>query len=141
MHIPSEFGENFVKYDVSRELFFEAVHPAYPVFDRSKFVELYLENKASPLILHTIYFMAYTVGSDDIFRSAGYQDRITAKTFHYERAKALFDCDYDTDDTRYYWNDADWFWTTDSSNGKVPIEAKTMADLRGKVWDPEFEIY
>lgn len=51
------------------------------------------------------------------------------------------DCDYDTDDKRYYWNDTTWFWTTDSSNEKVPIEAKTMADLRGKVWDPEIEIY
>lgn len=77
--------------------FFEIIHPAYPVFDRKRFTQLYLQNLASPLILQTIFLLGFTVGSDELAHAAGYSDRFTAKKAHYQRAKALYDADYEND--------------------------------------------
>ncbi|KAJ0423512.1 fungal-specific transcription factor domain-containing protein [Aspergillus carlsbadensis] len=77
--------------------FFERVHPAYPVFDRNKFSKLYHEGQASPLVLQTIFFLGFTVGSDKLIHEAGYSTRFEARKTHYLHAKLLYDIDYDLD--------------------------------------------
>ncbi|CAG8196969.1 unnamed protein product [Penicillium salamii] len=77
--------------------FFEIIHPAYPVFDRKKFASSYSQNQASPLVLHTIFLLGFTIGSESLVQEAGYSSRATARRKHYLRAKALYDADYDND--------------------------------------------
>ncbi|RDW89989.1 fungal specific transcription factor domain-containing protein [Aspergillus mulundensis] len=77
--------------------FFDHVHPAYPVYDRKSFTELYLRGKASPLVLHTIFFMGFTVGPDSLIDASGYSNRTEARKTHYLRAKTLYDADYEED--------------------------------------------
>ncbi|KAF2018112.1 hypothetical protein BU24DRAFT_491146 [Aaosphaeria arxii CBS 175.79] len=96
--------------------FFQLIHPAYPVFDREQFLELYLEDRASPLVLHTICLLGFTIGNDDLVVSAGFADRDSAREFHYLRAKALYDVGYDEDRLNvvaclllmgFWWNKSD----------------------------------
>ncbi|KAE8421298.1 hypothetical protein BDV36DRAFT_280850 [Aspergillus pseudocaelatus] len=79
------------------QVFFHKLHPAYPVFDRQKFTRQYRQGQASPLVLQTIFFLGFTVGSDELVHAAGYSDRATARKTHYLRAKALYDVDYEND--------------------------------------------
>ena len=79
--------------------FFNIIHPAYPVFDRTNFTRLYLQGRASPLVLQTIFLLGFTVGSETLVHDAGYTDRATARRTHYLRAKALYDADYENDPT------------------------------------------
>ncbi|XHF98609.1 hypothetical protein AWENTII_002157 [Aspergillus wentii] len=79
--------------------FFDIIHPAYPVFDRRNFTELYLQSQVSPLVLQTIFLLGFTVGSDTLVHEAGYRDRETARKTHYLRAKTLYDADYETNAT------------------------------------------
>ena len=83
--------------DTLIQVFFKITHPAFPVFDRIKFAQLYLNQEASPLVLHTMLLLAYTVGSDEDLHSVGCSDRLSARKMHYARAKALYDADYDDD--------------------------------------------
>lgn len=41
--------------------------------------------------------LGFTIGSNDLIRTAGFSDRATARKTHYLRAKALYDADYETD--------------------------------------------
>lgn len=77
--------------------FFHRIHPAYPVFDREVFLQSYNANRASPLVLQTIALLGFTIGSEDLFRAAGFNDRATARKTHFLRAKALYDADYEAD--------------------------------------------
>lgn len=79
--------------------FFDIIHPAYPVFDRKNFTHLYLQGRASPLVLHAIFLLGFTIGSENFVHDAGYTDRATARKTHYLRAKALYDADYENDPT------------------------------------------
>lgn len=79
------------------QIFFTIIHPAYPVLDRSNFSRLYTQGKASPLILHAIFLLGFTLGREGLIQEAGYQDRYTARKTHYLRAKALSDADYEKD--------------------------------------------
>ncbi|KAL4894780.1 fungal-specific transcription factor domain-containing protein [Aspergillus ambiguus] len=78
-------------------VFFEKIHPAYPVFDRERFMQSYSMGRASPFVLQTIALLGFTIGSDELIRAAGFSDRATARKTHYLRAKALYDVDYESD--------------------------------------------
>lgn len=78
-------------------VFFKIVHPAYPVLNRARFHQSYLQGAASNLVLHTILFVAYTVSDEASLRLAGCTDRLTAKTLHYKKAKLLYDADLEPD--------------------------------------------
>lgn len=104
--------------------FFQNFHPSNPVIDRKAFTDLYRQGQASPLVLHTIYMVAFTCGDEDLVRIAEYRDRTAARKAHYLRAKALYDADYELDDTNlaaalhllsFWWEGPDdqkdsWYW-------------------------------
>lgn len=104
--------------------FFQNFHPANPVIDRQAFTSLYSQGQASPLVLHTIYMVAFTCGPEDLVRVAQYRDRTAARKAHYLRAKALYDADYELDDANlaaalhllsFWWLGPDdqkdsWYW-------------------------------
>ncbi len=84
--------------NVSDELvriFFESIHPAYPVFDRHEFSTLYRQKKVSLLALQTVFFLALTICSEETLKAAGYTDRFLARRTVYLRAKAFFDVGYE----------------------------------------------
>ncbi|CAK7204038.1 hypothetical protein SEUCBS139899_006789 [Sporothrix eucalyptigena] len=76
-------------------LFFQLVHPAYPVLDRQEFVTQYRRGRMSLLALQSIYYLALTVCSEATVRAAGFPDRLTARRALYLRAKALYDTGYE----------------------------------------------
>jgi hypothetical protein len=82
--------------DVSDELvyiFFNCVHPAFPVLDRQDFCALYRHGRSSVLVQQTIYFLASIVCSEASLKRAGFLDRYSARRAFYLRAKALYDMD------------------------------------------------
>lgn len=84
--------------DISKRLiraFFEVIHAAYPVFDRSEFTKSYARGKASPLMLQTMFFLGFTVCGEQLVMDSGFSDRFVARRTHYRRAKALYDAHYE----------------------------------------------
>lgn len=79
------------------QVFFNKIHPAYPVLDREAFLRSYYRGEASPLILQTMCMVGFTIASTSLLSAAGYSDRATARKTHYLRAKALYDADYEMD--------------------------------------------
>lgn len=77
--------------------FFEIMHAAYPVLDRTEFSRLYNQGAAPPQVLQTIYLLGFTVCSDELVREAGFSDRAVARRTYYRKAKTLYDADYDKD--------------------------------------------
>ncbi|CAG9992132.1 unnamed protein product [Clonostachys byssicola] len=105
------------------QFFFEYFHPAYPVIDRSAFISLYRQGKASTLLLHSIFMAALTCGPESLVRLAGYTDRATAKKAHFQRAKRLYEVGHETDATSvaaalhllsFWWSEPheqeSWIW-------------------------------
>lgn len=80
-------------------IYFRCFHPAWPVLDRNVFETRYRQGTMSLLVLQTIFFLAVTVCSDDLVGRAGFTDRREARTTFYNRAKALYDADYEADES------------------------------------------
>lgn len=78
-------------------IFFEQVHPAFPIFDRAEFAVLYNTGKLSLLTLQAVYLLAATLCEESLIQEAGFSDRNAARNAFYKRAKALYDADYETD--------------------------------------------
>lgn len=85
--------------DVSDQLiqtFFDVVYPAFPIFDREEFMQLYEKNQLPLLLLQTIYLLASTLCDEDVIKKAGFENRSTARKTFLKRARALYDVDYET---------------------------------------------
>lgn len=105
-------------------VFFDLLHPPYPVIDRCAFSEKYRLGTASPMLLHTIFLVTFILCDDSLIQAAGFADRTAARKFHYLRAKTLYDVDHETDRNAvaatlfllgFWWNGPEdqkdsWFW-------------------------------
>ncbi|OAL32861.1 hypothetical protein AYO20_07652 [Fonsecaea nubica] len=78
------------------QTFFECVYPAFPIFDREHFAQLYESNQLSLLILHSIYAVSSTMCEEDVIAESGFESRNAARKVFLKRAKALHDADYET---------------------------------------------
>ncbi|KAK5052670.1 hypothetical protein LTR84_002535 [Exophiala bonariae] len=76
--------------------FFECVYPAFPIFDRTQFAQLYESNQLPHIVLHAIYAVSSTMCSDDVIAETGLESRNAARKTFLKRAKALHDADYET---------------------------------------------
>ncbi|KEF63863.1 uncharacterized protein A1O9_01841 [Exophiala aquamarina CBS 119918] len=83
--------------DALVKTFFDAVYPAFPIFDRRDFAVLYETNQISLLILNAIFAIASTLCDAEVIRKAGFESRRSARKTFIKRAKALYDADYDRD--------------------------------------------
>jgi hypothetical protein len=88
---PQEISDDLVR------IFFQCFHPAFPVIDRQAFCSDYQQGRMSLLILHTVYFLSFTLCSESLVMRAGFSDRYNARRTYYLRAKALYDMDYEKD--------------------------------------------
>ena len=78
------------------QTFFECVYPAFPIFDREQFFQLYESNQLSLLILHSVYAVASTMCEEEVIAESGFESRNAARKVFLKRAKALHDADYET---------------------------------------------
>lgn len=83
--------------DALLQVYFQHFHPAFPIFDRKTFGELYLSGLTSTLALQSIFFIASTLCEEALLREAGFRDRRDATLTFYIRAKALYDSDFERD--------------------------------------------
>ncbi|KEF56410.1 uncharacterized protein A1O9_07991 [Exophiala aquamarina CBS 119918] len=78
------------------QTFFERVFPAFPIFDREEFAQLYESGQQSLLVLNAIYAVASTICDEKVITKAGFEDRNAARKTFIKRAKALHDADHET---------------------------------------------
>lgn len=105
-------------------IFFDLVHPPWPVVDRRSFIESYRAGKASPLLLHAMFLVTFIFCDESLIQDAGFSDRVAARKHHYLRAKTLYDVDHESDRDLlaaslhlmgFWWNGPDdqkdaWYW-------------------------------
>jgi hypothetical protein len=86
--------------DISDELirtFFEICYPQIPIFDRADFQLKYETGRVSPLVLQAVYFVAITHCSESLYKRAGFTNRYLGTFTCYQRAKALYDANHESD--------------------------------------------
>jgi hypothetical protein len=81
------------------QTYFERVHPSWPILDKAEFARLYASNRVPMLLLQTIFLASATHCDEKIIREAGFASRYIARLSFYNRARALYDADYETDTT------------------------------------------
>ncbi|EXJ54102.1 hypothetical protein A1O7_09439 [Cladophialophora yegresii CBS 114405] len=81
-------------------LFFDYVYPILPIIDPDDFYRRYDAGGAasiSPLLLQSMFLAASNFVSRDALKKSGWSSVMTMKRRFYERAKALYDVEYETD--------------------------------------------
>ncbi|KAL5365315.1 fungal-specific transcription factor domain-containing protein [Aspergillus floccosus] len=91
-----ETFERTVSQDLIRT-FFESCHSQIPIFDRGDFQLKYEAGRISLLVLHAVYFVAMAHCSETLYERAGFTDRYSATFACYQKAKALYDANYESD--------------------------------------------
>jgi hypothetical protein len=79
------------------ETYFRWFHPCFPILDRGETAYQYSIGKLSPLLLQAILFISATYCEEDTIYQMGFKDRLEAKSQLYNRAKILFEADWETD--------------------------------------------
>lgn len=72
-------------------------HPCFPILDRRKVAYQYSIGNLSPLLLQAMLFISATYCDEDTIDRMGFKDRLDAKSKLYNRAKILFEADWETD--------------------------------------------
>ncbi|KNG81129.1 fungal specific transcription factor domain protein [Aspergillus nomiae NRRL 13137] len=79
------------------KVFFEMCYPQCPIFDRADFQLKYEAGRVSPLVLQAVYFVALNHCSEEVYKRAGFENRYLATFTCYQRAKTLYDTNYESD--------------------------------------------
>lgn len=79
------------------QTYFETFHPNYPIVNRGEFSSQLETNSVSLLVLHAIFFIAVTHCESSLIIDAGFPSREAARLSFYQKAKALYDADYESD--------------------------------------------
>jgi hypothetical protein len=77
--------------------FFDQAHPFFPIIDEEGFRRSYMAGQASYLLLNALYCVATIHCRNSVIQRLGFDSRYLATVTFYQRAKFLFDSDYDTD--------------------------------------------
>ncbi|KAB8201052.1 fungal-specific transcription factor domain-containing protein [Aspergillus parasiticus] len=88
--------EKNVSDDLIR-IFFEMCYPQCPIFDRADFQLKYEAGRVSPLVLQAVFFVALNHCSEELYKRAGFANRYLATFTCYQRAKTLYDTNYESD--------------------------------------------
>ncbi|KAL4933782.1 Zn(II)2Cys6 transcription factor [Aspergillus undulatus] len=136
------------------ETFFNLIHPVAPIIDRGDFYAKVKAGHASPLLLQAMYLVSFSHCNASVVAAAGFENRYMATFRCYQRAKALYDADYEPDaiavlQALYYlsfwWETPTqqkdmWYWTgiiVDLAQSLGMHREKTYARLdepRRKLW-------
>lgn len=101
------------------QAYFKWFHPCFPVVDASQVSRQYRAKKMSPMLLQAMLFIGTSYVPDDFLISSGLSSRQDAKFHFYNRAKILFDADWEANkvaivQTLFLIS----FWRSDASNDK-----------------------
>jgi len=77
--------------------FLKYSYPVFPLFDRTEFVASHEAGRLSPLVQNAVYLVAAIHCPQSMLEELGYESRYLACLTFYQRAKALYDADHDTD--------------------------------------------
>ncbi|RDL38870.1 uncharacterized protein BP5553_03210 [Venustampulla echinocandica] len=83
--------------EVLFEAYFSWFHPCFPVLDRYQFFNSYITNTLSPILFQAVLFVGASHCNGAVMRNMGYSDRQEARNTLYNRAKDIYDADYETD--------------------------------------------
>lgn len=78
-------------------IYFKWFHPAFPILEKSTFLQKYNGNQLSLLLLNGVLMIAVTVCDEADLALLGLQDRYKARQLFYKQARALYETDSDPD--------------------------------------------
>jgi hypothetical protein len=79
------------------QIFFDRIYPFFPIFDKSEFYKSHQESRMSPLVLKAVDLASSIHCSEDLIEQLGFDSRYLACSTFYQRAKALYEKNYETD--------------------------------------------
>lgn len=77
--------------------YFTWFHPCFPIMKRITFYNSYISKTTSPLLLQSILFVGASYCNEKTLQGIGMPDRYEARSTFYNRAKDIYDADYETD--------------------------------------------
>lgn len=77
--------------------YFTWFHPCFPVVNRAEMASRLATGQISPLLFQAMLFIAATYCDESTIVSMGFEDRFEAKSLFYNRARLLFDADWERD--------------------------------------------
>lgn len=86
---------NKAQWDEFMTVFLDRVFPIYPIFNLNELVQQYRNDMLPPMLIHSICFLAATFCPIIILHRAGWTSRREARFSYYQKAKALFDAQYE----------------------------------------------
>jgi hypothetical protein len=79
------------------QAYFLWFHPCFPILDKVEIARLFSTGTLSPSLLQAMLFIGATYCDENTIHRMGFQDRGEAKYQLYNRAKILFEADWETD--------------------------------------------
>lgn len=89
------FPSPHVRLDVLRA-YFRWFHPCFPVLDRAEIARTVESDEISPLLLQAILFVGASYCDGETIQKMGFKDHPDAKAQHYQRARLLYDADWES---------------------------------------------
>jgi hypothetical protein len=77
------------------QAYFEWFHPCFPILDRFEIYKQHNFGHMSPLLFQAVLFIGASYCDDNTVHRMGFKDRPDAKQQLYNRAKALYDLDWE----------------------------------------------
>ena len=77
------------------QAYFKWFHPCFPILDRFEIYKQHKSGHISPLLFQAVLFIGASYCDDDAVHRMGFEDRPDAKQQLYNRAKALYDLDWE----------------------------------------------
>lgn len=84
-----------VRLDVLRA-YFRWFHPCFPVLDRAEIARTVENGEVSSLLLQAILFIGASYCDEETIQKMGFKDHPDAKAQHYQRARLLYDADWES---------------------------------------------
>ena len=76
--------------------YFRWFHPCFPVLDRAETARTFESGEISPLLLQAILFIGASYCDEGTIQRMGFRDHPEAKAQHYQRARLLYDADWES---------------------------------------------
>lgn len=85
--------------DILLQAYFSWFHLCFPILDRAAVHQAYVQGTLSPLLLQSMLFIGVSLCTDEAFACTEFSVRYWAKFLFYNRAKALYDADWESNKT------------------------------------------
>ncbi|KAM5517558.1 hypothetical protein FOXYSP1_04510 [Fusarium oxysporum f. sp. phaseoli] len=83
--------------DALLRVYLERFHPLYSIVRKDRFETAFRQRKLPWIILHAVCFIGVTFCDRAVIYQSQFTSRLEARLYYYNKAKALFTMDYETD--------------------------------------------